>query len=148
VTDLHRIWIPGTPRPQGSLRFVTRRYAASSPALVAYREQLVAAHCAEWAGRDPISIAVRVDCSFRFARPKAHYGTGRNAETRKDAAPWHHTQTPDVDKLLRAQLDALVVAGVLADDALVTTVAGRKDWVPRQFGRGSGVTVTIREALI
>jgi len=148
VTDLHRIWIPGTPRPQGSLRFVTRRYAASSPALVAYREQLVAAHCAEWAGREPISVPVRVDCEFDLVRPKSHYGTGRNFEALKDAAPRHHAQPPDIDKLLRAQLDALVVAGVLADDSLVTTTWGRRYWVARYRGQGAGVQVTIREALI
>jgi len=50
---------------------------------------------------------VRVSFLFRFKRPKSHYRTGRNAHILKDDAPQFHTQTPDLDKLIRSTQAAL-----------------------------------------
>jgi hypothetical protein len=79
-----------------------------------------------------------------FRRPQGHYGTGRNAELVKDAAParpitgagGHADMAPDVDKLLRAALDALTGV-VWKDDSQVTDVIGRKRYaVPDEHGDG------------
>lgn len=55
---------------------------------------------------------------FHVARPKGHYGTGKNAGKVKGSAPEFPAVKPDVDKLSRAVLDAL--SGVVyRDDAQI-----------------------------
>jgi Holliday junction resolvase RusA-like endonuclease len=71
--------------------------------------------------------AVDVELAFYFKRPKGHYGTGRNAGAVKSSAPLSMTTTPDIDKLARCALDALV--GVLiADDSLVVELGLSKQY--------------------
>lgn len=53
--------------------------------------------------RGPVVLSV----TFCFARPKSHFGTGGNAGKLKKSAPVHHTQTPDLAKLVRALEDAI-----------------------------------------
>lgn len=66
---------------------------------------------------------VTMECRFYFSRPKSHYG----AKGVKQSAPEQHTQTPDVDKLLRAVADALTGV-VWRDDRQAWAVVGRKFW--------------------
>lgn len=81
----------------------------------------------------PIEGRVNVNVTFRFMRPKCHMGTGGNAAKVKDSAPTHHTKHPDVDKLLRAILDALT--GVIwIDDKQVNEIHGIKKFVTRDQG--------------
>jgi Holliday junction resolvase RusA-like endonuclease len=68
---------------------------------------------------------VRVEATFYLQRPKSHYGTGRNANVVKASAPAYPVGRPDVDKLLRALLDALTNT-VVADDSQVVEVLARK----------------------
>jgi crossover junction endodeoxyribonuclease RusA len=44
----------------------------------------------------------------------------------KDSAPFTHSTTPDIDKVLRSTLDALVQAAVIVDDSRVQSVDARK----------------------
>lgn len=86
------------------------------------------------------SRAIRLDCTFYFARPKSHYGTGKNANVVKDASPRAHTTKPDRDKLLRAVQDALT--GVMyRDDSQV--YAGNTLKLYCGEGQGPGVAVTV-----
>lgn len=64
----------------------------------------------------PVELAV----TFFLARPKGHYGTGRNADALKPSAPEHPTVKPDTTKLLRAVEDAMTGI-VWRDDAQVVT---------------------------
>jgi Holliday junction resolvase RusA-like endonuclease len=96
-------------------------------------------------GRSATGRAVRVDVSFYVARPKAHFGTGRNAGLVKplaDAYPIKRSKG-DIDKLTRACLDALT--GVcFADDAQVVDVRARK-----RFADGlAGPLATVRVELM
>ena len=50
---------------------------------------------------------LKVDILFCMARPKNHYGTGRNADILKNWAPVHHTSRPDIDNLRKLVMDAL-----------------------------------------
>lgn len=73
----------------------------------------------------PLVLQIR----FTFARPKSHFGTGRNAGVVKPGAPEAHTVRPDCTKLLRAVEDALT--GVLwRDDAQVVAQDVRKRYGP------------------
>jgi Holliday junction resolvase RusA-like endonuclease len=67
-------------------------------------------------------LAATVWLTFTVRRPSTHYGTGRNALTLKGNAPRHPRGRPDLDKLVRATLDALTDAGALVDDANVVTM--------------------------
>jgi Holliday junction resolvase RusA-like endonuclease len=65
---------------------------------------------------------VHVGMTFTFPRPASHYGTGRNAAALKATAPMEYIGFPDVDKAIRAVLDAFSAAGVWDDDRQVSRV--------------------------
>jgi len=71
-------------------------------------------------------LAATVWLTFTVRRPPIHYGTGRNRLTLKDNAPAHPRGRPDLDKLIRATLDALTDAGALTDDATVVSILAIK----------------------
>lgn len=125
--------ILGTPRPQGSLKIVTsaatgQAFAKNSDTMTAHRNSVVAVLASAWGSRAPLAGPVALKLCFRFARPKSHFGTGRNADVLKASAPEWHAQTPDNDKLCRLIGDALTIAGVLRDDAYISIMRGEKIW--------------------
>lgn len=62
---------------------------------------------------------VAVSFTFRRARPKAHYGSGRNADVLKPNAPRWPTTAPDALKLARALEDALTGVAYVDDAQIV-----------------------------
>ena len=140
------VTIPGTPRPQGKLKTfaVGKHVVARYPDHVLdQRGAVVAALMAVWGPASPLTEPVRVRATFGFARPKSHYGTGRNAGELKVSAPLLHAQMPDTDKLCRLVLDALTLARVVMDDAQVCLLIGEKRWVPRDVGGWTRVSVDV-----
>lgn len=122
--------IPGDPKGQGSLTLWrspdgTER-AKHPPATVLHRNNAIATLSNEWGNRDPLLTPVKVVLEFTFARPKSHYGTGRNAGVVKDSAPAWQVSYPDIDKAVRLVCDALVIGGVLKDDSQVAQVSAQK----------------------
>lgn len=83
--------------------------------------------------------ATRIDWTAFFARPKAHFK--RNGELKENAPTWHEGK-PDRDNLDKALLDALVNAGVLADDK--QACAGELLKVYVAPGELPGMAVTLR----
>jgi crossover junction endodeoxyribonuclease RusA len=127
--------IPGKPRPQGSMTLARnpatgREFAKYGTETVLHRNLAVGVLRDAWAGAPALAgpVAVRVVASF--ARPKAHYRTGRFAHLLRDDAPYWHTQAPDADKLGRLVCDALTIAGVYLDDAQVCLLRVEKLWSP------------------
>lgn len=132
-----RITVPGQPRPQGSMQAMLSRSTGQpllrySSTTVEHRNHVVETIARQWAQREALTGAVAVDATFAFARPKSHYGTGRNAGIVKDSSPVWHTGTPDTDKLMRLIGDALHIAGVLKDDSQITLWRGNKKWTTAQ----------------
>jgi crossover junction endodeoxyribonuclease RusA len=82
-------------------------------------------------GRDLISSPVQLRALFYFRRPNSHYGSGRNATTLKSSAPELHSQTPDLDKLIRCLGDALTGI-VFRDDALIWSMGISRHWTEKQ----------------
>jgi Holliday junction resolvase RusA-like endonuclease len=72
-----------------------------------------------WFG--PLVVAM----TFYVARPKSHYGTGKNADTLKPSAPTYPTGKPDALKLARGTEDACTGI-VWRDDAQVVELTVRK----------------------
>lgn len=96
----------GHPETAGSKRgFGRGRIADDNPKArswqAAVRSAAIEAGCICFDG------PVYLELTFYLHRPKAHWGTGRKAETIKASAPRRHTKRPDVLKLARAVEDAL-----------------------------------------
>lgn len=118
-----RFYIPGLPQPQGSARaFVVAgkaRITSDNPKVKSWRVD--AKRVFQERITKPECGPVRVNAVFEFARPKGHFGSGRNAHLVRESAPKTHTVKPDVDKLARALLDA--GTGTLwRDDAQVVSL--------------------------
>lgn len=77
-------------------------------------------------------VGLHVFITYTFARPKSHYGTGRNAGARKPSAAVDHVQRPDLDKLDRCTLDALTGV-VWHDDSQVVMIRSSKHWGVRDL---------------
>lgn len=115
----------GTPAPQGSkTRMAHGGMVESSKAVRPWREAVRTDTVTAISNTDgytpPRSADVTV--TFTLKRPATHYGTGRNAQRRKPDAPAHPNGRPDLDKLVRATLDALTDAGAITDDARVVAL--------------------------
>jgi len=82
-----------------------------------------------YAIREPVKVTV----TFWMPRPK----TGPNS---KPAVLWH-SSTPDVDKLLRSTLDAIVAADVLADDRYCSVVTASKRYCDGHQEPGASIVI-------
>ena len=136
----------GTPRPGGSkTAFFNKKLGramvvdASGQPGKDWRTSVQAAAMEAYRGpllQGPLDLFI----TFGLARPKSHYGTGRNADRLKPSAPPYPTKPPDTTKLVRALEDALT--GILwRDDAQVVRQTVRK--VYAAHGRRPGAVVTV-----
>lgn len=86
------------------------------------------AACVESGPPAPLNEPVRVHITVMFARPAAHFGSGRNAGRLKESAPLWVGVKPDGDKIARAVLDCLTGTWVI-DDARVAELHISKFYV-------------------
>lgn len=143
MTEYHATII-GRPTPQGSKHAHTVRTRTGRT--IAVMRESSGKHLAEWrkaittqatqAPQRPsnaISHAVLLDATFYLLRPKSHYGTGKNERKLKPGAPEYPTNRTrgDTSKLVRALEDALVTAGWLSDDSIITDIHARKRYIDR-----------------
>jgi crossover junction endodeoxyribonuclease RusA len=126
-------FVPGTPRPQGShdpRRRGPRGQLVNHPNLELWRDDVAHLAMGERRGHWPTATgAVSVSLWFAMNKTKAH---GFPAD--------YPIGPPDIDKLTRAILDALVRAQLFADDAQVVSLAAHKHW---EGDVGPGVLVRI-----
>lgn len=152
--------VHGKPAPKGSVRaFVPRRKDGSmvrraDGAPMVVKNDDSGARGKAWSGdvakacaeameeaerglvRDtPISVAV----VFCVVRPKSHFGSGRNSDVLKPSAPAYPAKRPDVDKWVRAVLDALT-GTAWYDDGQVVELYATKVW-----GEQAKAVVTLGE---
>lgn len=112
----------GEPAPQGSK---TRWGSEDNPRTAPWRATVSAAAHEAMNGSGPFLGPCALEIVFYFPRPKAHYGSGRNAGVLKPGAPDYVTRAPDIDKLVRAVGDALKGLAV-RDDAQFALVRAKK----------------------
>ncbi|MET9122941.1 RusA family crossover junction endodeoxyribonuclease [Streptomyces sp. NPDC004528] len=128
-----QLTVHGTPGPQGSKNKSASGALYESSAKVKPWREAVKSAALDGLSYDicwsPLREAVRLEVVFTLARPKHHFGTGRNAGLVKPSAPQFPTGKPDTDKLLRSTQDALKDAGVLLDDSVVTDTVAAKRYV-------------------
>ena len=137
----------GIPAPQGSKRHVGNGVMIeSSKKVKPWRQDVRAAAIDHYEGL-VIGRAVEIEIVFLFARPKSHYGTGKNANKLKQKAPEFVTSsaTGDIDKLCRSTLDGLSAkAGgtVIKDDSLVVSLKAVKKYAKEGELLGAKISVT------
>ena len=113
------IVVEGSPVPQGSFRHIGNgRIIAANPKLNAWR-QIIADQVSEKTAVRLIEGSCRVDLVFTLPRPKSVPKSRRARPTTK----------PDLDKLVRAALDAISLpkyVQLLTDDSIVTDLHAAK----------------------
>lgn len=136
--ELATQFVAGRPAPQGSKNYLPGGGRESSPHLPAWRADVREAFTVGTGsvpGRAPVCQTAEpafVWLEFVLARPK-RLRAGQPTEP--------HLVRPDVDKLARGVLDALVSAGVLSDDRIVVHLLARKRYA--EEGERTGCTVTV-----
>ena len=144
ASPILRAFVEGVPIPQGSARaFVVKGRAivtSDNPKLKGWREWLRVNLRSEWASQDTLRTPCSVHLTFVLPRPKSHLST----KGVKASAPTQMTGKPDLDKLVRAVLDAVTDAGIWQDDAQVVALSAAKAWGNPQ--EKTGVSVTVWEA--
>lgn len=138
-----RLRVCGMPAPQGSKRHVGHGILVEqSTAVGPWREAVKSAAIA--AGNPHMPGPVWILATFWIPRPKAHFGTGRNAGRLKQSAPrWCVTNGKDIDKLTRSTLDGLTQAGVIDDDRYVCHLETKRIWQPQDEQWPAGATISI-----
>jgi Holliday junction resolvase RusA-like endonuclease len=138
--DKIKFFVPGRPRPQGSMKFINRggRSVPIQNQKLEHWRSSVTMYAQEAMGGLAIDGGVSLTLIFSFTRPKNHYRTGKYAHLLKDSSPDRMLKAPDVDKLIRAVLDSLTGV-VFTDDCEVDRVRVVKQWGPRE-----GVEITVR----
>jgi Holliday junction resolvase RusA-like endonuclease len=136
--------VPGIPVAKGSAKAFYNRKLGRAMVIQDNRERqkpwasLISYHAQE-AGCKPMDGGVCLTLQFVMPRPKAHYGTGKNATRLKEPTLDFHIVKPDLDKLIRCVKDALT--GVAwHDDSQVCLM--REVW--KRYGDIPGVEIEIK----
>lgn len=132
--------VHGRPVPQGSVVAHVRGgkasiHYASGSGLAVWRNMVSAAARDAWKG-DVYGGPIRIFLTFRMSRPRSHY-RNLQGEIRYAARGELPIVAPDLDKLVRAILDALTGI-VYRDDAQVWSVVATK-----QYGESPGVDISV-----
>jgi len=150
MISLYQFFISGIPKPQGrpKARVVIpkdgREPFASVYSPTTDWRRSVQARCENVRFRyNAAPVApLRVRLAFYLDRPKADFGTGRNAGKLKARAPRYCTKRADVDNLAKAVLDAMTDAKLIQDDMLVVDLHVVKHWAACDNGQ-AGVRINI-----
>ena len=127
----------GAPAPQGSKNLFRGYLVEANKKLPAWRETLINDIMAVTNG-ETITTGCIVQLVFRFPRVKTHFNSKGLI---KPKAPVYKTSKPDLDKLVRAVLDAMKLAGAIRDDSLCHTIEAQKLYC--NLKENPGVTGTI-----
>lgn len=132
-------WVPGIPQPQGSKKgFVTRSgkvaMVESAVKVKPWRSDVKVFAALAMGDRPPMSGPVFVRCDFVMRRPLS---------TPKTRVTPPAVKKPDLDKILRAILDALT-GTVYLDDSAVVELVGTKRIAELNEQPGVRVVVGVR----
>lgn len=138
--------VRGQPVPQGAL---TRSpsgglYNSGGKRLTAWRTAIAGVANDHLAGASPLEGPVRVDVTFVMPRPDAHYlpaNSRRSVRILRADAPVWFAQTPDIDKLVRACLDALSTIA-FRDDGQVADLRARMVYETPELRVGAAIRVS------
>jgi len=126
-----RLWVEGNPAPQGSKRQSRHGHLyEASKKVRPWRDRITAESVTHGHTGLLLTGPLAVTITFLFARPAAHYGTGRNRLVLRNGAPLFPASTngPDIDKLCRSTFDGLVDARIILDDGLIVSLTTNKEY--------------------
>lgn len=131
------VFVAGRPAPQGSKRYLGagRPMVESSKAVEPWRADIRGTIGRHHAG-PPLTGAVEVKLSFVLPRP---------VSTPKRRTP-PASKRPDLDKLVRAVLDAITSAGVWVDDSQVVDLRATKRLA--KIGETAGCRILVLDAAV
>jgi crossover junction endodeoxyribonuclease RusA len=142
--------VSGDPMPQPRVRAFARKMGNGQAVARVYTpgtaeawKSAIAVAARPHIPQRPITGGVALSVLFRIERPKSHYGSGRNAEVLRSAAPRFHAQKPDVDNLIKAVMDALSIIGIWEDDTQACRLIVEKRWAT--LAERPGATIDIEE---
>ena len=110
-------FVQGPPKTKGSFKTTkTGGVLPDNPDSLMMQERIRRESAVHWPGLKPHEGAIALKVTCFFARPKSHYGTGRNAGRLKASAPPYPISKGrnDLDKLLRLIFDAMT--GIVYED--------------------------------
>jgi len=136
-----RIEIPGNPISKNRPRFARRGRFVKTYSDQTTESGLFFLSAMEQVGEKlfgPLFVQFR----FEIARPKSHYGTGKNSGKLKPSAPqWPHGQKQDFDNLEKFACDCL---NGLAweDDRQIVEAHTKKIWADSPEGAKTVIVIT------
>lgn len=132
-----RLVVFGRPAPAGSKKAFTYRSTRDgqirasvtddSKGSAPWKKEIRQAAGRAIGDRGLLEGPLKMRLVFYVARPKSHYGSGRNAGKVKPSAPAYPAKKPDVLKLARAVEDALTGI-VYRDDSQIVVELLEKYW--------------------
>lgn len=136
-------YIPEVPHAQQRMRF-TKAGKTYSPNTAQEHWTIVHVQQDLPKGFELLTGPLWLDVDFYFHRPKAHFGTGRNAGKLKPSAPWYpHKVVKDLDNLVKNTADALNNI-VYVDDRQIVRLTASKAYV-NSPGSTVGTYIVIAE---
>jgi Holliday junction resolvase RusA-like endonuclease len=125
VDEIERLtfWVEGTPVPQGSHSVFNGHVVDSNKGLKGWRGLVTGAALTALAGRDGFAKEDEVYVLLDFYMPR-----GRTVKRRRP------TVKPDLDKLVRAILDALTASHMWVDDGQVVSIHTQQFYADDQPG--------------
>ena len=116
MDDVVRFFVPGRPAPKGSWKFVRGKAVPSSKYLLKWQAGVTWVAQSEWTGLpEDVPVAYGLCAKFYLEPP------GRVAKKWPFA-----TKDPDLDKLLRGVVDALMDVVYVDDNQLVEVQASKQ----------------------
>lgn len=116
------------PRPRAAWRKGMKRAQMYEPGTAEEWKSLIFREAEGHVPLKPLEGPLYVWMHFRFKRPKSHFGTGKNADVLKPNAPFWHGNTPDLDNLAKAVMDACTQLGLWGDDRQIVELGLKKTW--------------------
>jgi len=127
------------------------RFAKRGKIVVAYSDQETESGKAylqileQVRGVEPLTGALFVEISFFIARPKSHFGTGKNSGRLKPSSPKYHTKKPDVDNYIKFYFDVMNELVWRDDSQVVSVKACKKYCGPGEIEKTQITIETIKE---
>jgi crossover junction endodeoxyribonuclease RusA len=137
------ITVHGTPKPQGSKKFVGVAKSGRGILVESCKEVKNWREAVKWAAVEKCEVACLNTGDFAFTGPVAvevdfyfiHPKTGKRRAC--------HAVKPDIDKLLRSTFDALKDAGVFEDDSRICDVTARKHYATQFSPVPAGAVIRV-----
>lgn len=101
------VFIPGTPKAKARARVTKSGHAFTPKDTVNYENWVKEKFLEQHPEHIPLKGPIRMTAKFYFPRPKKHYRTGKFSEDLRADAPKYHSNTPDLDNLIKSITDGL-----------------------------------------